>query len=103
VHDGIPLSRNGIGAFLTLAAALAPAPVPTFSASADPAHFGDPNERICEDIVVTGRRIAKKRFCGTRAEWEEKRMQDRKLIEEIQRSPCQITRSGGNQNACVPL
>jgi hypothetical protein len=95
--------RNGIGAFLVLAAALVPAPAATFTASADPSRFGDPNERICQDIVVTGSRIAKKRFCGTRAEWEEKRMEDRKLIEEIQRSPCQVTRSGGNQDACVPM
>lgn len=95
--------QNGIGAFLILAAAVIPVPTAAFSARADPPRFGDPNERICEDIVVTGSRIAKKRFCGTRAEWEEKRMEDRKLIEEIQRSPCQITKSGGNQNACVPI
>ena len=69
----------------------------------NPARFGDPNERISEDIVVTGSRIAKRRFRGTRSEWEEKRMQDRKVIEEIQRSPWQITKSGGNQNACVRL
>ena len=94
--------RKSIGAFLILAAFM-PAPTSPFSARADPPRFGDPNERICQDIVVTGSRIAKKRFCGTRADWEEKRMEDRKLIEEIQRSPCQITRSGGNQNACVPL
>jgi hypothetical protein len=95
--------HNGSGVFLILAAALIPAPVATFSARADPPRFGDPNEKICEDIIVTGSRLAKKRFCGTRAEWEDKRMQDRKLIEEIQRSPCQITKSGGNSNACVPL
>lgn len=95
--------RNGIGAFLILAAALIPAPTATFSASADPPRFGDPNERICQDIIVTGSRLAKKRFCGTRAEWEEKRMQDRNLIEEIQRSPCQITKSGGNQSSCSPI
>lgn len=95
--------RNGIGAFLILAAAALPVPVASFSASANPTRFGDPNEKICEDIIVTGSRLAKKRFCGTRQEWEEKRMQDRQLIEEIQRSPCQITKSGGNQNACVPI
>ena len=79
-------------------------PAAAFSGEGFPQLAGnDPNEKICEDIVVTGSRIAKKRFCGTRAEWEEKRMEDRKLIEEIQRSPCQVTRSGGNQDACVPM
>lgn len=95
--------RTGIALFLVLAAAIAPGPVVNFAARADPPRFGDPNEKICQDIVVTGSRLAKKRFCGTRAEWEEKRMQDRQMIEEIQRSPCQITKSGGNSNACVPL
>ncbi|GAA4743586.1 hypothetical protein GCM10023264_05990 [Sphingomonas daechungensis] len=95
--------HKGIAAFLVMAAAIAPAPVPDFTASADPTRFGDPNEKICEDIIVTGSRLAKRRFCGTRQEWEEKRMEDRKLIEEIQRSPCQITKSGGNSNACVPI
>ena len=46
------------------------------------------SERICQDVKLTGSRLAVKRFCGTRAEWADKRMQDRHEVERIQRSPC---------------
>ncbi len=51
----------------------------------------DPNERICEDVIVTGSRLAKKRFCGTRAEWEARKKADRDVVEDAQRhaaDPC---------------
>jgi hypothetical protein len=77
-----------------MAGLLAPAPVA--SARADPppqtkSVAADPNERVCEDVIVTGSRLAKKRFCGTRAEWKEKQKQDRDVIEDVQRhaaDPC---------------
>ena len=49
---------------------------------------GSKNERYCETITMIGSRLAKKKFCGTRAEWEDKRLQDRKMVEQIQASPC---------------
>ena len=52
----------------------------------------DPNERVCENIVQTGSRIATKRFCGTRAEFEAKKKQDREVVDDAQRqaaAPCQ--------------
>ena len=52
------------------------------------------NEKICENIVVTGSRLATKRFCGTRAEWEDRRRQDREAVEAAQRSPCVLQRNG---------
>jgi hypothetical protein len=61
---------------------------------------GDPNERICENIVLTGSRLATKRFCGTRAEWAERKRQDREALEQAQMGPCQMTHSvrGANGN-----
>jgi hypothetical protein len=59
----------------------------------------DPNERICEDIVLTGSRLASRRFCGTRAEWEDKRRQDREAVEKAQLSPCVLTHNGGTGKA----
>jgi hypothetical protein len=56
----------------------------------------DPNERICEDIVLTGSRLATKRFCGTRAEWADRKKQDREAIEKAQLSPCVLTQNGGS-------
>ena len=48
------------------------------------------NEKVCETITMTGSRLGKKRFCGTRAEWADKRLQDRQEIEKAQRMPCVV-------------
>jgi hypothetical protein len=48
----------------------------------------DPNERICETITMTGSRLNKKRFCASRAEWQEMRLRDRQEVERAQMSPC---------------
>jgi hypothetical protein len=60
----------------------------------------DPNARICEDIVQTGSRIVTKRFCATRAEWEDNKRQDREAVEKAQLSPCVLTHTevGANGN-----
>jgi hypothetical protein len=60
----------------------------------------DPNERICEDIIAVGSRLATKRICATRAEWEAQKKADRDVIEDAQRhanDPCNTinTHSGG--------
>lgn len=55
---------------------------------------GDPNERICEKITMIGSRLSTKRFCGTRAEWEDRKRQDREALEAAQKSPCQIQTTG---------
>jgi hypothetical protein len=59
----------------------------------------DPNDRVCEDIVQTGSRIAAKRFCGTRSEWEEKKKQDREAVEKAQLNSCMITHTGASGKA----
>ena len=75
-------------------------------ASPSPAAFGsekasqegglDPNEKICETIIVTGSRLAKRRICATRSEWADRKLQDRQVIEKAQTSPCMLTHNGGN-------
>jgi hypothetical protein len=59
-------------------------------------NVGDPNERICEKITLVGSRLATKKFCGTRAEWAERKRQDREALEAAQRSPCMLTHNSGN-------
>ena len=62
---------------------------------------GAANEKICENIVVTGSRLASRRFCGTRAEWAERKRQDREALEAAQKSPCVLTHnSGGGHPSC---
>jgi hypothetical protein len=63
-------------------------------------NVGDPNEKICENIIPIGSRIATKRFCGTRAEWADRKRQDREALERAQLSPCVLTHTvvGANGN-----
>jgi hypothetical protein len=63
----------------------------------------DQNQRVCEDIIVTGSRLATKRFCGTRAEWEAKRKADRDVIDDAQRhanDPCNAILTHSGAPAC---
>lgn len=59
-------------------------------------NVGDPNERICEKITPVGSRLATKRFCGTRAEWADRRRQDREALEAAQKGPCVISTTGAS-------
>lgn len=63
-------------------------------------NVGDPNERICETITPIGTRLATKKFCGTRAEWADRKRQDREVLERAQLSPCVQTHMvrGANGN-----
>lgn len=58
----------------------------------------DPNEKICENMAQIGSRLAKRRVCATRAEWAERRLQDRQDAEKIQRSITGSTCSGVKTN-----
>ena len=88
-----------LSAGLCLFAGSAPAFAEVKPAPASPA--GEANEKICENIVVTGSRLATKRFCGTRAEWAERKRQDREALESAQKSPCVLTHNGsGGHPAC---
>jgi hypothetical protein len=51
-------------------------------------NVGNPNEKICETIKPIGSRLATKRFCGTRAEWADRKLQEKQALEDAQRSPC---------------
>lgn len=73
-------------ALLALAAA-APEPAP-HGQPATRTNVGDPNEKICQNITPIGSRLATKRFCGTRAEWEDRKLQDKQALEKAQLSPC---------------
>ena len=46
----------------------------------------DPNQKVCETVTEIGSRLAAKKICATRAEWAEKRKQDRDTVDDAQRS-----------------
>lgn len=63
----------------------------------------DPNERICEKQSVVGSRLATRRVCATRAEWEEKRRLDKEAIDRAQmgpNGPCQTVNTHTGAPAC---
>ncbi len=63
-------------------------PSPTSADAAKGGKTRDPNRMICETSLETGSRLAKKRVCMTAAEWDERRHQDRQLVDraQVQRS-----------------
>ena len=71
---------------LTVLAISAMIPAASLAAPAPQLSPGDPNEKICENVSQIGSRLSKRRVCATRAEWAERRLQDRKDAEHIQRS-----------------
>jgi len=44
----------------------------------------DLNKLVCEKQESTGSRLAKKRICLTKAQWAERRLQDRQELERVQ-------------------
>ncbi len=66
------------------------------SSSAQKTPVPDPNERVCEDVTETGSRLATKRFCATRSEWEDKKRQDKEAVEKAQMSPCVLSHNGSS-------
>lgn len=73
--------------FMLLVAAMAMASAQHLSAKDNPKESRDgkdPNEWICEKQTIIGTRLATRRVCATRAEWEEKRRQDKEAIDKAQ-------------------
>lgn len=77
------LAAGSLIASASAAAQQAPA-----SAQEQPKAAAPKEDKYCETITMTGSRLAKKKFCGTRAEWAEKRLQDRQAVDRIQTMPC---------------
>lgn len=84
---------------IVMAALLAaPAATPALGQSSSSQQL-DPNEKVCETIPVIGSRLGKKRVCATRAEWEERKRDDRQAVDQMQKQmvgPCQYTPSSRN-------
>ena len=55
----------------------------------------DPNQKVCQVITPVGSRLVTKKVCATRAEWEEKKRQDREATEKAQTQQCMMAESGG--------
>lgn len=56
----------------------------TNQAAANAAPVQNPNEIVCEKQETTGSRIGARRVCMTRAEWADRKLQDRQELERVQ-------------------
>lgn len=50
----------------------------------------DQNAKVCEIVIPVGSRLATKKICATRAEWDDKRRQDREAVEKAQVVQCKV-------------
>ena len=85
------LYRTSAALMIGLAGALIAPPAAAAGSAAAQAGGNDPNERICDKIIVTGSRLASKTVCMTRAQWDQRKRDDRDAVEGAQRAanaPC---------------
>lgn len=66
----------------TAAPALAQSTANSAPANAKPVE--NPNEIVCEKQETTGSRIGARRVCMSRAEWADRKLQDRQELERVQ-------------------
>lgn len=74
-------ARGGVAALLGV---LICAPAIGQKAPPAPRSAPDPNEIVCEREQVLGSRLQKRRVCMTRAEWADRRKEDREYLERKQ-------------------
>src|SRR5215213_3486093 len=87
----------------TVAGALIAAPVAATGSGSAQAGTYDPNERVCEKIITTGSRLASKTVCMTRAQWEQRKRDDRDAVEGAQRAanaPCSTVNTHTGAPVC---
>jgi hypothetical protein len=85
--------RKGVAMLVICGSLAAPLMAGEAKTKPEPAPIKDPNERVCEKISVIGSRLATRRVCATRAEWDEKRRLDKEAVDLAQKSAC--TPQGG--------
>lgn len=84
--------------FVLAIAAMIPAAATAAPDEIQPKAKSDQNEKICENVAQIGSRLSKKRICATRAEWAERRLQDRKDAEFIQKGITTATCTAAKTN-----
>lgn len=89
------MKRIWIKRAILLSAVVSLSSVAIASGPATPKKGRDPNERICETHSVLGSRLATRRVCATRAEWEERRQRERDMIDRTQTQRCVVDPSTG--------
>ena len=60
----------------------------------------NPDQKICEKITVTGSRLATRMICATKREWDQRRLEERQLIDRSQQSACVETSVSAGHGQC---
>jgi hypothetical protein len=82
---GAPLLAAGVALIVATAPSLVQAQTQTSSQSAATPKEKDPNRIICERVDEIGSRLSSTKVCMTAQQWEEKRIQERQNMEDVQR------------------
>ena len=80
---------------LWMLAAILAAPLAPAQSAQVTTRVADPNQKICQVITPVGSRLATKKICATRAEWEDKKRQDREATERAQTQLCVVNPATG--------
>lgn len=79
------MSKIAVSTYVLLMSALFTGSSTALAQTVSKAQPMDPNAKVCETIASAGTRLGKK-ICATRAEWAERKRQDREAVEQAQRS-----------------
>jgi hypothetical protein len=60
----------------------------------------NPDQKICEKITVTGSRLATRTVCATKREWDQRRLEERQLLDRSQLSACVETSVSAGHGQC---
>ena len=69
-------------------------------ATQQPAAANNPDQRICEKITVTGSRLATRTVCATKREWDQRRLEERQMLDRSQLGACVETSVSAGHAQC---
>ena len=64
------------------------------------ANASNPDQKICEKFTVTGSRLATRTVCATKREWDQRRLEERQLLDRSQLGACVETSVSGGHGQC---
>ena len=85
---------------LSIAGLIATPAIAGDPATQQQAAANNPDQKICEKITVTGSRLATRTVCATKREWDQRRLEERQLLDRSQLSACVETSVSAGHGQC---
>lgn len=73
---------------------------PQAGSPAAAANESNPDQKICEKMTVTGSRLATRTVCATKREWDQRRLEERQLLDRSQLGACVETSVSAGHGQC---